>query len=88
MDQFALRISEKIVFNQGDELWNNYYESLSLVNSDDVFKTVNKTSLLTPVVVIVGDKEKLKDHLNSFEEVEEYDQNGVLLSIIKEENIQ
>jgi len=88
MDQFALRISEKIVFNQGDELWNNYYESLSLVNSDDVFKTVNKTSLLTPVVIIVGDKKKLRDHLNSFEEVEEYDQNGVLLSIIKEGYIQ
>jgi predicted Zn-dependent peptidase len=88
MDQFALRISEKIVFNQGDELWNNYYESLSLVNSDDVFKTVNKMSLLTPVVIIVGDKEKLRDHLYSFEEVEEYDQNGVLLSIIKEGYIQ
>ena len=88
MDQFALRISEKIVFNRGDELWNNYYESLSLVNSDDVFKTVNKTSLLTPVVVIVGDKEKLLDHLNSFEEVEIYNQNGVLLNKIKEEDSQ
>ncbi len=88
MDQFALRISEKIVFKQGDELWNNYYESLSLVNSDDVFKTVNKTSLLTPVVVIVGDKEKLMDHLTSFEEVEFYDRNGVLLYKIKEEDSQ
>lgn len=88
MDQFALRISKKIVFNQGDELWNNYYESLSLVNPDDVFKTVNKTSLLTPVVVIVGDKEKLKDHLNSFEKVEFYDKNGVLLYEIKEEDSQ
>ncbi len=86
LDQFALRISEKIVFNQGDELWNNYYESLSLVNSDDVFKTVNKTSLLTPVVVIVGDKENLLDHLNNFEEVEIYDKNGVLLYKIKEED--
>lgn len=88
MDQFALRLSEKIVFNQSDELWNNYYKNLSLVNSDDVFKTVNKTSLLTPVVVIVGDEEKLRDHLNSFEEVEFYDQNGVLLYKIKEEDRQ
>jgi len=88
MDQFALKISEKIMFKQEDELWNNYYEGLSLVNSDDVFKTVNKTSLLTPVVVIVGDKEKLFDHLNSFEEVEFYDQNGNLLYKIKKENSQ
>ncbi len=88
MNQFALRISEKIVYKLGDELWNNYYESLSLVNSDDVFKTVNKTSLLTPVVVIVGDEEKLKDHLNNFEEVEFYDQNGTLLYKIKKENSQ
>ncbi len=88
MEQFALRISEKIVFNQGDELWNNYYESLSFVNADDVFKTVNKTSLLTPVIVIVGNEEKLKDYLNSFEKVEFYDQNGVFMYKIEEEDIQ
>ena len=85
MDQFALRISEKIVYKLGDELWNNYYESLSLVNSEDVFRTVNKTSLLNPVVVITGDKEKLYDHLNNFEEVEFYDQNGQLMYKIKKE---
>ena len=88
MDQFALRVSEKIVYQQGDELWNNYYESLSLVNSEDVFKAVNKTSLLTPVVVITGDKEKLYDHLNNFDEVEFYDQNGNLMYKIKKENSQ
>lgn len=88
MEQFALRISKKIVFNQGDELWNNYYENLSFVNSDDVFKTVNKTSLLTPVIVIVGDKEKLSKYLNSFEEVEFYDHNGVFLSKIEKEDTQ
>lgn len=80
MDQYARKISEKIMYNQGDDLWNNYYEGLSLVNSDDVFKTVNKTSLLTPVVVIVGDEEKLKGHLNRFEEVEFYNQNGILIT--------
>lgn len=88
MDQFALRISEKIMYAQGDELWNDYYESLSLVNSDDVFNTIDKTSLLTPVVVIVGDKDSLYEALNSFEKVELYDQNGNLLSIINKENRQ
>ncbi len=83
MDQFALRISEKIMHQRGDELWNNYYESLSLVNSDDVFKTVNKISLLTPIVVIAGDREKLIKYLDAFREVEFYDQNGNLLDIKK-----
>jgi len=88
MDQFALRISEKIIYRQGDELWNNYYQGLSLVNSDDVFKTVNNTPLLTPVVVIVGDKDRLYEHLNNFDEVELYDQNGNLMYKINKENIQ
>ncbi len=83
MDQFALKISEKIVYQRGDELWNNYYESLSLVNSDDVFRTVNKMSLLTPIIVIVGDREKLNKYLGAFREVEFYDQNGNLLDIKK-----
>ena len=85
MDQFAQRISENIMYNQGDDLWNNYYEGLSLVNSEDVFKTVNNMSLLTPVVVIVGDEEIVREFLNSFEEVEYYDQNGNLKSNINKE---
>ncbi len=85
MDQFARKISEKIMYNQGDDLWNNYYEGLSLVNSEDVFRTVNKTSLLNPVVVIVGDEEKLYEYLNRFEEVEHYDQNGILMYNINKE---
>ncbi|MCJ7581586.1 MAG: insulinase family protein, partial [Candidatus Aminicenantes bacterium] len=88
MDQFAQRISEKIIYNQGDDLWNNYYERLSLVNSDDVFKTVNRTSLLTPIVIIVGDKEKLYEYLINFDEVELYDQNGILIDKINKEIIQ
>jgi len=85
MDQFAQRISENIMYNQGDDLWNNYYEGLSLVNSEDVFKTVNNMSLLTPVVVIVGDEEIVREFLNSFKEVEYYDQNGNLKSNINKE---
>jgi predicted Zn-dependent peptidase len=85
MDQFAQKISENIIFNQGDDLWNNYYEGLSLVNSDDVFNTVNRTSLLTPVVVIVGDREKLYERLKSFEEVVFYDQNGIQKDIMNKE---
>ena len=87
MDEIASKVSEKEVYNRGDEFWNEYYESVSLVNAGDVFKSLTNTSLLQPIIIIVGDEETLIDQLSEFDEVEFYDKNGILrFSLNKGEN--
>jgi len=87
MDEIASKVSEKEVYNRGDEFWNEYYESVSLVNAGDVFKSLANTSLLQPIIIIVGDEETLIDQLSEFAEVEFYDKNGILrFSLNKGEN--
>lgn len=77
VDKIASKVSEKEVYNRGDEFWNEYYESVSLVNAADVFKSLANTSILQPIVIIVGNEETLIDQLSEFDEVEFYDKNGI-----------
>jgi predicted Zn-dependent peptidase len=77
VDEIASKVSEKEVYNRGDEFWNEYYESVSLVNAADVFKSIAKTSILQPIVIIVGNEDTLIDQLSEFDEVEFYDKNGI-----------
>jgi len=83
-EKFCFKISEAKAFNLGDEYWNKYYENIMLVNSKKVFEVTQKYPLLTPVVVIVADKNKIADHLiSNFEKVEFYDSKGNFQYIIK-----
>ena len=77
-NDYASRMSEIEAYNRGEEHWKKYYESVSLVNAGDVFKTLTNTALLQPVVVIVGDHDALIAQLDRFDEVEYYDKNGNL----------
>jgi predicted Zn-dependent peptidase len=72
------RISEAIVFQLPNDYWNNYYENIMLINAERVFQVAQKYPLLTPVVVIVGDKDKILEHIGDFEEVEIYNSKGEL----------
>lgn len=77
-DELSLKISEIQAFNLGEEHWNKYYETIMLINSEKVFATAQKFPLHTPVVVIVGDKNILTNHLEELEEVEVYNHKGIL----------
>lgn len=68
-------ISQIQVFGLGQALWSEYYENIILVNTESVFSAVQNSSLLTPLVVIVGDSSVLV-HLEDFEEVEVYNNKG------------
>lgn len=77
LDELSLKISEIQAFNLGEEHWNKYYETITLINSEKVYETAQKYPLHSPVVVIVGDKKILTDHLEEFEETEVYDHKGI-----------
>jgi predicted Zn-dependent peptidase len=82
-DKLSSRVSEIKALDLGEEHWSKYYENIMLVNSERVFETARKYPLLTPVVVIVGDRGVLIDHIQEFKEVFVYDNKGILQYTIK-----
>jgi predicted Zn-dependent peptidase len=82
-DKLSSRISEIKALDLGEEHWSKYYENIMLVSSERVFETARKYPLLTPVVVIVGDKNIIIDHIKEFKEVFVYDNKGILQYTIK-----
>jgi zinc protease len=76
-DRLAARVAEIQAFNLGEESWNRHYESIMLVSPETVFGTAQKYPFRTPVVVIVGDKNALIDHLQAFDRIEVFDIKGV-----------
>lgn len=86
-DDLSTKVSEIIALNLGDEHWEKYYENIMLINSENVFEMVRTYPLLSPVVVIVGDRNKMLDHIIEFEEVEMYDIKGVFQYTLKKGEI-
>jgi zinc protease len=82
-DKLSSKISEIKALDLGEEYWSKYYENIMLVSSDRVFETARKYRLLTPVVVIVGDKNTIINHIQEFEELFVYNTKGILKYTIK-----
>jgi len=77
LDDLARRISEIAGFSLGEEHWNKFYENIMLVDLSRVSEVAVRYLLPRPVVIIVGDKNSLFDHLRDFEKLEIYDLKGV-----------
>jgi len=75
--EFSLKVSEIVALDMENIFWKNYYENIMYVNSSAVFKAFQNVRLLNPVIVIVGDKDVVLDHIKEFEEVEIYDNEGI-----------
>lgn len=58
--------------------WNRVLENIMVVNVEKVQAAGQKYLSATPLVVIVGRREWILDHLQEFKVVEIYDNNGVL----------
>lgn len=84
-DKLSLRVAQIQAFQLGEEHWDRYYENIMVIDTERVFETAQKYPLLTPVVVIVGDKNILIDHLGQFEEVEVYNNKGILQYSMRKE---
>lgn len=85
LDNLSMRVAQTQAFQMGEEHWGKYYENIMLIDADKVYETVRKYPFLTPVVVIVGDKDILLDNLSEFEDVEVYDNKGILQYSMKRE---
>ena len=77
LNDFCSKISDIENFNLGEEHWNEYYENIMLIDSEKVFEVAQGYSLLTPVIVVVGDK-LVMEALREFDKVDVYDRKGVL----------
>jgi predicted Zn-dependent peptidase len=84
--EFSLRISEMISLNMKEIYWENYYENIMYINSNSVFETFQKVNFLNPVIVVVGDKDIVLDHITEFEEVDIYNNEGVFQYKLKKEH--
>ncbi len=78
LDNLSLKVVQMQALELSEEHWDDYYQNIMLIDSNRVYEAVQKHSFLTPVIVIVGDREILNEHLTEFNEVEVYDQKGVL----------
>jgi hypothetical protein len=78
-----MKFSENIALELGNAHWNDYYENIMLINSNTVFEAVQNAPLLSPIVVIVGDQDKIIGNLHEFKEVEIYNDKGRLVQKLK-----
>ncbi|NIM58336.1 MAG: peptidase M16 [Candidatus Aminicenantes bacterium] len=83
LDKLSSKISEINALDLGEKHWSKYYENIMLVSSERVFEIARKYRLLTPVVVIVGDKDIISNYIQEFEEVFVYNNKGILQYTIK-----
>jgi zinc protease len=81
LESFDL-LTERAVLNrsydEGDDLWNQAYRQISLVNADRVFEVAQRVLLRPFVIVVAGDKSVLSPLMSQFDTVEVYDNLGRL----------
>jgi len=87
---FATKVADILSYDLGETHWTNYYENIKQVDSNKVYELVKKSSLLTPVIVLVtnanlnADENPFMDKLTDrFGEVEIYNHKGILQYIRK-----
>ncbi len=73
------RVADLVAFSMGDAYWNMFYDSIMQIDADRIYEVAQKYLAPRPVVVIVGDKNVLLDHLRDIDRLEVYDLKGILL---------
>lgn len=82
LEYYSSRVAAIEAFGLGDAHWNSYYKSIMLISPENVYEIAHRSSLQTPVVVIVGNIEELSPYLQNFD-LEVYDTNGEFQYTIK-----
>ncbi|MGD8539253.1 MAG: insulinase family protein, partial [Candidatus Aminicenantes bacterium] len=82
LEYYSSRLSAIKAFDLGEAHWNSYYKSMMLISPENVYEIARRSSLQSPVVVIVGDIEELGPYLQEYD-LEVYDTNGDFQYTIK-----
>ncbi|MGD9345241.1 MAG: pitrilysin family protein [Candidatus Aminicenantes bacterium] len=82
LEYYSSRIAAIRAFELGESHWNSYYKSMMLISPENVYEIARRSSLQSPVVVIVGSIQELSPYLNEYD-LEVYDKNGELLYTLK-----
>jgi len=77
-DMLTERAALNIAYAEGDDLWNQAYRQISLVNAERVFEVAGRVLLRPFVIVVAGDKNVLSPLMSEFDAVEVYDNLGRL----------
>ncbi|MHB8095671.1 MAG: M16 family metallopeptidase [Candidatus Aminicenantales bacterium] len=76
LSRFSSQVSRIKACNLSDDHWNKYYASIVQVNLERVIAAAQKSLQRRPVVVIVGDIQRIADYLLEFRRVDVYDTQG------------
>jgi predicted Zn-dependent peptidase len=82
LEYYSSRLAAIQAFDLGEAHWNSYYKSMMLISPENVYELVRRSSLQTPVVVIVGDIQELSPYLQEYD-LDVYDTNGDFQYTIK-----
>lgn len=77
-DMLTERAALNIAYDEGDDLWNQVYRQISLVNAERVFEVAERVLLRPFVIIVAGDKNTLSPLMSEFDAVEVYDNLGRL----------
>lgn len=82
LDNLAFRLTSMNIYGYGNEYWQKYYSNIMSITPDDVFQVGQKSSLLTPIITLAGDKKIILDNLKSLD-IDLYDKNGQFLYTLR-----
>ncbi len=77
-DNFNSYLTKLTFLELNSPFWENYFESVMLVNSNIVFQAAESILQNPPVVSIAGDLDNLIEHMKGLKEIEVYDASGQL----------
>jgi len=83
-DSYSSRLAAIQAFELGEAHWNSYYKSMMFISPENVFEIARRSSLHTPVVVVVGNFQELSPYLQDWD-LEVYNTNGEFQYTIKKD---
>jgi zinc protease len=75
LEYYSSRLSAIQAFELDESHWNSYYKSMMLISPENVYEISRRSSLQSPIVVVVGNIQELSPYLQDFD-LEVYDTNG------------
>ncbi len=79
-EDLSARIADVQALGLSDGHWDKYYENITRIDSRSVYEAAQQHSLLTPIIIIVGDRSVLETI--GYEKIDVYNSNGELVQSV------